>query len=394
MAADHITTDLAALIRPEQALAYAKATGWVQAHTKRDGIAVLERPDQEQRFDQLIVPSDRMLDDFAARMADVVTRLSKYQDRPAVQVLNELLAPPSDVLRFRIDDPVAEDGTVPFEEGFELIKGVRRSLQAAACSVLAASKFHSRLSRHESDLLVQGARMGQTERGSFVALIILPLDAVPDDDDDPRQMSMFPDDWKTPFVRKTTSHLMQAVAHIAQSLDQGHPEEIESPTDDGIQVSANLCDALLEMRPPSERSTLQIAAAWAPTLPALATVPSAVEVRREWYPEIERYAAQLRPHQEPAPDRFIALVASLMGKANEKGQMAGDVTLQFQYEEELLRAKINLGPGDYQIACDAHKQHSYVSVEGILVRRARVHQIEEYSNFDHLHGGEKKKHPL
>lgn len=384
MPSDPIATDLTSLIQSAHVVTYAKAMGWIEARTKRDNVAVFERPRQEQRFDQLIIPANQSFDDYAVRMADVVVRLAKFQERTAAQVLTELLAPPSDILRFRVDDPIARDGTVPFEEGFNLIKGIRRSLQSVACSVLEANTFHPRLSRSESELLVHETKMGQTERGSFIALIILPLNAVPEDVDYVRQMTLFPDDSRVPFVRKTTTHLMQAVSHIALSLERGQPEQIDMPTERGVQVSANLCDALLEMRPPSESSILQIMASWSPAVPSPEATPSTVEIRREWYPEIERCAARLRPHQEPEKNRFVAKVVTLMGKADEQGKMSGDVTLLFQHEDELLRTKINLTPRDYQIACDAHKADSYITVEGVLIRRARVHQIDPYSNFNHL----------
>lgn len=377
---------LASLIAPRRVIAYANGGGWVRAENKREDIVVLQRPTAEARFDQLIVPLSLTYDDYAQRILDVVDRLARSESRSSDQVLNELLAPPSDVLRFRLDDPVTADGSVPFGEGFELLKGVQRSIRAAACSVIDPQKFHRRLTRDKTDLLLQGTRLGQTERGSFVAIVILPLDAVPADDLNSIQLPLFEVTAQPPFVRSTTLQLMHAVTRVATALADGHPELIEQPTDTGVQVSANLCDALLEMQPPSERSSLFISASWARTLPPSVNTPSTVELKHEYFAPIAEYARRLRPQQEPQRDRFVGRVVALMGKPNDDGQMAGDVTVQFQHEDELLRARITLEPQHYQIACDAHKQHSYVSVEGMLVRLSRLHQIEGYSRFQHLVG--------
>jgi hypothetical protein len=70
-----------------------------------------------------------------------------------------------------------------------------------------------------------------------------------------------------------------------------------------------------------------------------------------------------------------------MGKPNADGAMEGDVILQFQAEEELLKAKVYLQPMHYATACDAHKSSGYVSVEGTLRRRFRLHQIEHPLQF-------------
>lgn len=387
MAAERPNPKLLQSIQPDRLVAYASSRGWVRVRHQVDNVVVLGRPEAEQEFDQLIVPAQQRLADYVERVAEVIARLAEREQRAMASVLTDVLAPPSDLLRFRIDGAVADDGSVPLDDGLELLKGAQRSIRSAACSVLQPQPYHPRLSRTETDLLIQGARLGQTERGSFVALIILPLDAVPADVDDPTQQPLFPGDQAEPFVRKTSSQLLRAVDLLNRSIVEQDTERAVAAQEDGLQVSANLCEALIEMRPPRADGSLRISATWSSTVPLREAIPDSVEIRSEHFPFIEACANRLRPNQEPVAERFVARVTALMGKANDQGRMEGDVLLQFQYEDELLRAKITLPAVDHQVAIDAYKGHSYVSVTGTLVRRARVHEIRDCVEFRHLVGG-------
>ncbi len=385
MPVEEVNLKLAQLVEHQRLLNYAAAKGWIRVANKRSSSNVLQRPTHEERFDQLIVPIDHSFDDYGERIVDVVRRLADFEQRSVTQVLNDLLVASSDVLRFRLDDRTTADGTVGFDEGLELLRGAQKSIRSAACSVVEPQRFHSRLSRAESDLLVRTSRLGQTERGSFVALVILPLNAVPDDVSQPHQMRMYEDDIDTPFVRKTSSHLMRAVNQIVIALSNDRAEDLVQPVD-GIQISANLCDALIEMQPPGADARLEITASWAPSF-AAEGIPAKVNIPKQMFPGIEECANRLRPTVAPQRDRFIATVAALMGRLNDENKMAGDVTLQFQYDDELLRARATLDAHDYQIACDAHKKHFHISVAGVLVRRGRMHLIEQPQGFRPLLNG-------
>jgi hypothetical protein len=297
-----------------------------------------------------------------------------------MSVLNELLLPPSDILRYRLADRTTEDGTVPFEQGLELLKGVERSLRAAACSVVEKLKYFPRLARAESDKLLEAARMGQTERGSYIALVYLPLSAVLRVDENPGQTYIPTVDEPEPFVRQTTRHLMVAVDHITKCIAAGRPEQVEEPTEDGVQVSANLCDALLEMQPTGSQSSLQITAKLDSTVQPRVSGPLNVEIPAGQFDEIGRLASYLRPVNVPTRTVFVGTVSALMGQPNSVGEMQGRITLHFQHEDELLRGHVSLSAADYQIAVEAHRQNRFVTLQGFLHRRARMHVIEDYAH--------------
>ena len=242
-------------IKPADARAYAAASGWVRVPARNGKAAVYNRPGSD--LDQLLIPLDPDLSDYSKRMAEVVEGLAEHQDRPAAEVLNDLLISPSDVLRFRVDEPETEAGVVPLVQGIELLEGARRAILASACSVVQPQSFHPRLSRAEADQLLQACHLGQTERGSYTIVIACPLDAVGGESLTVGPMPLFEvtEDVEMlaphlePFTRKTTGLLMRSIARIVSAVAADQVASLLEPTSDQPLLSANLCEALIMMQP-------------------------------------------------------------------------------------------------------------------------------------------------
>jgi len=104
-----------------------------------------------------------------------------------------------------------------------LIEGGRQLLAAAACSVHSPQpSTHDSLPRRRP--VLDSCRLGQTERGSFVATIITPVP--------PRLTSRLrsrmeeSQESSEPFPRRVTTRLMKGLAHVSQSLETGVPEQL------------------------------------------------------------------------------------------------------------------------------------------------------------------------
>src|SRR5947209_3771577 len=95
---DELPVEMTKLVTPRAVRAYAEAFGWERVDRVNGRIAVYRNP--QVPLQQLIVPLDERLDDYADRIAEAVHRLAEFEKRPVREVLNYLLLPPADVLRF------------------------------------------------------------------------------------------------------------------------------------------------------------------------------------------------------------------------------------------------------------------------------------------------------
>ena len=84
-------------------------------------------------------------------MAEVVVNLAAKEGRPASEVLNDLLMLASDVLRFRLEEPEAESGVIPLNQGIcgaaassgqtVVVDDVNKDSRYLACSLETKSEI-------------------------------------------------------------------------------------------------------------------------------------------------------------------------------------------------------------------------------------------------------------
>jgi hypothetical protein len=374
MLANGLPLDLLAHLDPVQVKQYAKATGWVrEARLSDSRMAVYASPTSD--LDQIIVPLNREARDFARAMGDVVSILAEREQRPAREVLNDLLLPPADVLRFSEAGPAATSGDVPLEHGLSLLAGARRTLLAAACSEERPQRFHPRMSLAGAEQFIQQCRLGQTERGSFTVTVACPLAAVPE------VPSLFAN---LPFSRRVTALLMRSLQRLALALDADELDSLLAPVDGQPLLSANLCEGLLDMTPEGDGSTLTVTASWARTLPPPVAVPlpGRVRLRRETFGAIEALATRLRPTPPPRRQTLVGFVDTLDGRPNEDGLREGPIVLRiFNPEGDSIRARVELDAEHHHLAWEAYEQDQPVMVQGVLRRVGRLYRIDDPVGF-------------
>jgi hypothetical protein len=384
--------DLILQVSPLEVRRYAISEGWQRVDGVNGAIALYQHP--ESQLDQLIVPLDPATDDYGRTMADVIERLAVRSGLSPLEIIEDLLNAPCDLVRFRLDQPDSQRGSIPLTQGISLLGAAERALLSAACSVIQPQTFHPRLSRGEAEQLVKACRMGQTERGSFVLKIACPLDAVDPELGTAAPMPLFekigePDSEtetsgnKEPFTRKVTRLLMGSLNRITRAIDSDKTASLLVEETGQPVLSANLCEAMLAMQPIGERSRLAVQTSWSKAFapPAESETPSVVLLRSDVFREIEKLARELRPSNEPKVSQFVGLVDSLLGDPDPEGRVQGDVILMLFDVEGTIKARATLGADDYQIAWQAHGAARYVAFSGMLFRERRTHRIERISQF-------------
>ncbi|MRG98427.1 hypothetical protein [Polyangium spumosum] len=332
---------------------------------------VLKRPQDD--LDQLLIPDNPRANDYAERVAEAIVHLAEKERRDPAHVLNALLFPPSDVIRFNVAGYDASRGDLSFNEANRMLNGIRRSILSAACSVIKPQPFHPRLERREADQLVKGCRLRQTEFGSFTFVLACPLDAV----EAPRGSSD-----EVPFSRRATDLFIRSVAYISSAAeDDAAPRHLEEARGG---LSANLCEGLLEMQPEDERATLSIGVEWEWRYghPTDLGDLRPIRLHRGHFDFVAKLGQELRPRPEQQrPAGHYCRVEALHG-AYENGAMQGEVVLALLSEEETLRnVHAELPPAYYAVAVDAHKANQLVWCNGILLRGRRSHNLSSVTEF-------------
>ena len=371
MRADEIPDRLARRVSPRAMSTYATGLGLLKLAGVNGRIAVYHLP--TDRAEQVVIPLDDGLDDYGAMVSTVVARLALFDDRPASEVLEHLLLPPADLFEFRDRGAQAGNGTLPLDQAANLLIGIRKGLLAQAHSVIKPQAYHPRLGRGDAELFVDACRFGQTRRETFAMTVACPLDAVP------TEGALLQN--QPPFARQVTSELMRALGALSRAADANNADTLLSR--DVPLISANLCEAVVLMKPANDRPSLEVSAAWsrATAPPDPAGCPALVRLDAETFAIAEYVGPLLRARQKPEKALFIGYVDVLRGVPQEENRPAGEVILSLLIGDESIRARADLNPDDYLLAATAHVANAPVLLRAELHRLPRLSRLGPIESF-------------
>jgi hypothetical protein len=347
---------------------YLSARQWVEHNSRLDYLAIYRTSDDSS---EVVVPLDKSFSDYHRAIISAARRIAEAEERDVEHVLSDLLQARTDIIRFALTGAGTESGSVDVVSGVSLAAGSLHALRASASSAERPQKFHPRMTLADTEALIKACRFGQTEVGSFVLTVEVPLEV--------DQIDLLASG-ETPFGRKTTAHLLGATHQLVTALSNGDIRKIVDG--ENSIVSANLCDALIEMAPRDESLDIRIGGAWSPSFPAPPLRPTVV-VDRSMFEKIAEVGDRLRPTLVPTQSMFFGRVTDLHGEPGPNG-IEGDVTIKAQVGASLLNVKFPLNHDDYREAVEAHIKEQHVCVRGTLRRRPRSYYLTDVAGFKRL----------
>lgn len=374
---------LLANVNPLDVAAYLRAGGWDIIETKPQRSAIWGKQIGTDSI-EILLPLDRSLRDFAIRIGDVLATLESAEDRSQLQIFGDLQTASADVIRLRVSDDDASDGTLPIDEGVALVSKARDLMVAAACAtVKPRARYHSRRFDKANDY-VDGLRLGQTERGSYVISVIsrvtpamIPPPGVGD------QAPAIDE----PFERQAVTTLTRAVAAASIAASNAAVTQDFAGFNEVIQsgVSANLCDALIGLvGDPGERQrTLELSVSWSRSRPLQlidgVAPPSLVKLSADIMPVL---CEASRWYKEIAPLEDFDLVGQVIGTHRHHEQAGpGRITVEAVVEDRIRNVTIELNEKDYAVALEAHRDRKPVSCTGEIVKTVRSLRLNNPRRF-------------
>ena len=368
-------------LRPRDVQRYLNGEGWVINEGESSPVASVYRNSNFGGV-EILLPLRRDFADYALRMADVVQSLATLHRKSIWEVLNGLSGPPSDVLRLRVSTSETTLGNMPLDEGIRLLRGGRDMLLSAACNVVRPQAIQPEKSFKDARNFINECRLGQTERGSFVATIFAPVPPTLQQHSSMGEDEVFREATE-PFARRVTTRLMSGLELVDHAVKEARLDPILDGVENG--VSANLCDAVVAMRPSGDQSRVDIRMAWSRSRPRLASgVPDVVTFGRADFEIIEEAGRRLRERDRPERERYEGNIVELRSLiASLYDDLGGKIVLRTFIGGQIARIKVVLNQDDYRKACDAHRDDRRVSVTGIIHHdvRIRVFELSEPREF-------------
>ena len=341
-------------VSPGALSAYARTLGWSKTDDiygdHSDVYTAAELP-------EIILPRHQRLGDYASVVWRLIEIFARVAETDELALYRDLVTADRDVIRVRTAE--SDNGSVAAGAGINLMRGSHDMLLAAACSLRNPQPLYRAGANKEASKYLSQVRLGQTEQGSFVITLLTPV--VPP----PIQQALIPE-WPPdadPVERQMTKRLAVALAATRQATERtvgGDTDAFSKAVEYG--VSANLCEALVEVITPFEM--LDVSLTWARTRPinrarevicfAAADAP------------ILREAARSFRDREPRPD--VSLFGVVRALRRDEAETDGTVTLLASIDGQHQSVRAVLRQSDYERAVLAHKEKAAVVMEGELER--------------------------
>lgn len=326
---------------------------------------------------EILLPLNREFSDYGELIYSAIKKISDVERRELDQVINDLLLPPSDVIRFRVDNKRTEYGLITFNEGFALLENAKKSLFTTACDIVNPVVYHKRMSYKSAHQFIDSCYLGQTERGSFIASVVCPF-VNGTVDEKPSQLSLFnsEEDLISSFTRTVTKRYMKSLSKLKEIIETGNHELIENPNQPEI-ISANFIESIVELGEYGDKEKIEIFASWSSVTKELIDVPKSISFSKDYISPMESIISKMKPKDDGKDGSFVGKVSKAQADPNPSNRSEGEITFNFIGDEDkIIKAKVFLNTEDFSKACEALDKGTNVKISGLLKASGKSKTIE------------------
>ena len=354
---------LAQSVTPRGVHAYLAANGWTKlgpCHGNTGDVYCLPEDEREA----VLVPASTEFADYVTRLIQLAETLARVENRRQSTVLTDLSLAEVDLIRVRLLR-THDDSSVYLSRGVDLLHESRMLLLAAACSASGPQRMFRAGRNQKAAAYVEKVRLGQTEPGSFVVNMLVPVSPSlmkPE----PTQLPLL-----EPFERRATRMLvsgLRASREATELVNRG--ENIRAFEERvGKGVSANLCQATANLI--NTGGGLDVSVSWALTRQRhedQTDERAVVAFAPPDAPVLQEAARILGDRQERYDERIEGYVSALVRDHSEPD---GRVTIKAVIDGALASVKVDFSPSEYTRIIHAHDRRLSVSLEGDLHREGQ-----------------------
>lgn len=333
------------------------ADGWREAEASPEHFRILESPDSES---DVSIPMNREFRDYPTRLNEALMEVEDHYGERARPMMVQLVAGPMDELFFAEDAPTVL-GSIAWSAGEQLHETARDAFRAAAKS----SEMHlPHFGNRGSGLArkyVNGIRMGQTERGSYVVTALVPV--VEQEDSTVAPIFEFENafELENNFFRNVTTNLMQASGAAVAAAEEFDRTQSFEPFVEAVDygASAELVEALSRLARGGRETEIRVH--WSPLVRSPESAPRSIEIRPD---HVSAFAEAATRFKRPASVTKVTVRGTVVGLERSRFGEDGISRLEVQSGSQARILRVRLSTDQYDAAIAAHQAGDVIEVTG------------------------------
>jgi hypothetical protein len=306
---------------------------------------------------EIIIPKATSFMDYNTRLADVINTLSFYYEQDSNDLIRSISSCFTDIFKARIIDTGIFENSLPIDEVYREIGGIRSLFLYGASSEITPSRhFDNPLSR--SQKFIENCHFGHTFKGSFGFTVELPI-IKPNEEQD-----LF----DIPFERKVNERIARGLQLISQSVRYDNADILV----DAYHTAFNskMCDALLNISNQTTKS-VELGFNWAKEIDLSEDIHAfkSIILTEAHYDVISYASSKLK--EVPPEDKVITGKIINLHCNNNPVDESITRSIIIRYIDESsskLDVKAVLSSHDYKLACKSHIEGIEVTIKGKLER--------------------------
>ncbi len=362
--------ELVAALKPADINDYLSGRKWKIAKQKEEKIIWMFNDDPSKN---ILLPLKRDYVDYVDRKIQFIEDLALIEKRPVIQIINDIAAINNDVIRIRLHGIDTVDGCIPLFQGAEMIEKSYEMILAAACASVKPMPIYQGQRYKQAMEYIKNVKLGQTEIGSYVITAHSPISRS-------AQMSLdqnADESFERRVIRTFVNAVQSAKEATRQSLEAGNVNIFRQFVENG--VSANLCEAIADIRSIDETADLSFDISWSPYFSTPKDLPTHFDFAANEIPVL-RDAAELFREKIPLTDFFLKGIIHKLERHQKDGPgIIVVASFSEDYEGKMIR--VALSADDYNKAIKAHEEFAVMSCYGRLRKEGSFWYLDDYRDF-------------
>jgi hypothetical protein len=362
--------DIVGTFRPLEVASYLRLHGWKQQESVPERYSLWIKKDDGRGDFEVLLPMAMSFSDFPRRVRELIETLQAEEKRGLPEILEDVTTPHADIVRARLAPDGDMSGALPLEDGANVFQQMRDLMLSAACAAVSPRQVFAKRKPDQAMKYLREARIGQTQRGSYVITVLSPVPPALLAGSPP---ALFADMEEEPFSRKTVRILADALSATAEGVQSAAASGKLDALAAGVArgVSANLCEAILGLHEGSGGRGLEFSFSWALSRGAPANVRSVQRLQTDSMPYLEEASRHFRQTSELEGVEVFGAVHRLEHLHGD----AGDVTIVGTVDGERRTVVTELQGEDHTRAIRAYEDRLAIRCFGELRKEGKSYRL-------------------